>query len=263
MTRRSREVGIIKSCVLGAALAAALAIPAQADSKLSLSATTVFTTDYIFRGISNSNENPAAQPEFDLTYGIFYAGIWGSNVDFGGAIGPGGNVKDVATIEIDYYAGITPTWKGITFNFGALYYTYPGAFDPAAELDYFEAKAAASYTFGQKLTLGVTNYWSPEFASETGNADALEGSVAYAFSGKLFNFFSPSISAAVGEQWYEEPIPDYTYWNAGLTLGFMDHWSADIRYYDTADYSRADCLNLIGNQNSCDARVVGTIKAVF
>ena len=262
MTRRSREVGIIKSCVLGAALAAALAIPAQADSKLSLSATTVFTTDYIFRGISNSNENPAAQPEFDLTYGIFYAGIWGSNVDFGGAIGPGGNVKDVATIEIDYYAGITPTWKGIAFNFGALYYTYPGAFDPAAELDYFEAKAAASYTFGQKLTLGVTNYWSPEFASETGNADALEGSVAYAFSGKVFNFFSPTVSGGVGRQWVEDSL-DYTYWNAGLTLGFMEHWSADVRYFDT-DFSEAECFAFTAvSANNCDARVVGTLKAVF
>ena len=55
MTRRSREVGIIKSCILGAALAAALAMPAQADdNKLTLSATTAFTTDYIFRGISQT-----------------------------------------------------------------------------------------------------------------------------------------------------------------------------------------------------------------
>ena len=35
-------------------------------------------------------------------------------------------------------------------------------------------------------------------------------------------------------------LPDYTYWNAGLTLGFMDHWSADVRYFDT-DYSDAEC----------------------
>ena len=49
-----------------------------------LSATTVFTTDYIFRGISNTDKDPAVQPEFDLTYGMFYAGIWGSNTDFGG-----------------------------------------------------------------------------------------------------------------------------------------------------------------------------------
>ena len=101
MTRRSREVGIIKSFVLGAALAAALAVPAQAgDNKLALSATTVFTTDYMFRSISTSDQHPAVQPEFDLTYGMFYAGIWGSNTEFGDGV------------EIDYYAGITPKWNG-------------------------------------------------------------------------------------------------------------------------------------------------------
>jgi uncharacterized protein (TIGR02001 family) len=258
MTQRSREVGLIKSCILGAAFAAALATTAQADGKLTLSATTVFTTDYVFRGITQTAGQPAAQPEFDLYYGIFYAGIWGSNLDFGGT--PGGG--DVASIEIDYYAGITPKWKGITFNFGALYYTYPGAFDPAAEFNYFEAKAAASYTFGQKLTLGVTNNWSPEFFGETGDADALEGSVAYAFSGKLFNFFSPAVSGLVGRQWVEESL-NYTYWNAGLTLGFMEHWSADVRYWDT-DFSKAECLTFTAvSANNCDARVVGTLKAVY
>ena len=40
MARRDREVGVIKSCVLAAALVAGLALPAQADDKkLTLSAT--------------------------------------------------------------------------------------------------------------------------------------------------------------------------------------------------------------------------------
>ena len=251
MARRSREVGIVKSFVLGAAFAAALAVPAQAgDNQIALSATTVFTTDYMFRSVSNSANGPAVQPEFDLTYGIFYAYIWGSNVS--GAINP------TSGIEIDYGVGITPTWMGINFNIAGLAYTYPGNND----IDYFELRTSAAKTW-KNLTLSIGNWWSPDYAQTGLQSDALEGAVAYAFSGKLFNFFSPSISAAVGEQWYEEPIPDYTYWNAGLTLGFLDHWSADIRYYDTADYSRADCLNLIGNTNACDARVVGAIKATF
>ena len=85
---------------------------------------------------------------------------------------------------------------------------------------------------------------------------ALELSAGYAFSGKLFNFFSPSVSALVGWQWVED-LDDYTYWNAGLTLGFMDHWSADVRYWDT------DLSGCTSGLFSCDARVVGTVKAVF
>jgi uncharacterized protein (TIGR02001 family) len=199
----------------------------------------------LFRAISATDQLPAVQPEFDLTYGMFYAGIWGSNTEYGDGI------------EIDYYAGITPKWGPITFNIAGLYYTYPGF----EEIDYFELKTGASYTKGA-WTLGVTNYWSPDFSQAFGNSDAIEGGVAYAFSGKLFNFFSPSISGGVGFQSYEEVASDYTYWNAGLTLGFMEHWSADVRYWDT-DYNGTECAIQSGGRDNCDARVVGTLKAVF
>ena len=249
----------VVSTVVGAALIGGLVLPAKADdNKLSLSATTSFTTNYVFRGVSYSNDNPAAQPEFDLTYGIFYAGIWGSNVDFGGT--PSG--RDIGTLEIDYYAGITPTWQGINFDIAGLYYTYPGAFDPAGNFDYFELKTGASYTFNEALTLGVANYWSPEYSGEVGDSDALELSAEYAFSNKLFNFFSPSVSGGVGWQWFSDLPSDFTYWNAGLTLGFLDHWSADLRYWDT-DFSDTGCANFTGFRTTCDAKVVGTISASF
>jgi uncharacterized protein (TIGR02001 family) len=247
MTRRSREVGTFKSLILGAAFGAALAVPAQAgDNQLALSATTAIVTDYLFRGVTNSGNGPAAQAEFDLTYGMFYAGVWGSNTDFGDGI------------ELDYYIGITPKWNKITFNIAGLYYTFPGDTD---ELDYFEFKTGASWTGGQ-WTLTVNNYWSPDWFQVAGSSDAIEGQVGYAFSGKIFNFFSPTISGGVGYQAFEETYEDYSYWNAGLTLGFMDHWSLDARYWDTS-LSDTDCIPLSGTQNGCDARVVGTLKAVF
>jgi hypothetical protein len=120
----------------------------------------------------------------------------------------------------------------------------------------------ASYTFGDALTLGVYNYWSPEYSGETGDADAVDLSAEYAFSRKLFNFFSSSVSGGIGWQWFDELSSDYTYWNAGLTLGFLEHWSADVRYWDT-DFSDAGCAALTGFRNTCDARVVGTLKATF
>ena len=254
-----REAGTLKLSLLSAALIGGLALPAQAQepAQLGLSATATFTTDYVFRGISQTAQNPAVQASLDATYGIFYLGMWGSNVDFGA--GPGGN--DIANIEIDYYAGITPEWQGISFDIGGIYYTYPGAFDPGGDFDYFELKTGASYTFGDAFTLGVTNYWSPEFSGEIGNADALELGAEYVFANKLFNFFSPSVSGLVGWQWFDEASGfDYTYWNAGLTLGFMDNWSADIRYWDT-DASAAGCFGFFAV--TCEERVVGTLSASF
>jgi uncharacterized protein (TIGR02001 family) len=247
MARGSFLAGMLKSGILSAALVVGLALTAYADdAKLTLSGAATITTDYIFRSYSLTSQNPAVQPEFDLTYGIYYAYIWGSNT----SVGEG--------IEIDYGAGITPKWVGIDFNIAGLAYTYPGADN---EVDYFELRTSVAHTF-DKLTLSVGNWWSPDYAQLGFQEDAIELGAGYAFAGKLWNFFTPTISGTVGWQTFEETIPEYTYWNVGLTLGFLDHWSADIRYYDT-DYSQGDCLILIGQSHSCDARAVGTIKATF
>jgi uncharacterized protein (TIGR02001 family) len=256
---RHREVGIIKSLILGAAFAAALALPANAQDnpgeleltpvaeskKLTFSGTAAFTTDYIFRGVSNTDENPAVQASFDAAYGMFYAGLWGSNTDFGDGI------------EIDYYAGIKPKFGNFFIDIGGLYYSFPGF----TSIDYFELKTGLGWASGN-WALGATNYWSPDNFGLGVNSNATEGGVGYSFNGKLFNFFSPSISGLIGYQSYEAVLPDYAYWNAGLTLGFMERWSADVRYWDT-NYSDADCFINSGGFGNCDARVVGTVKATF
>jgi uncharacterized protein (TIGR02001 family) len=248
MGRGSYFAGMLKRAIVGTALLAGLAAPAYAeDAKLTLSGSATFATDYMFRSISNTNQLPAVQPEIDLTYGKFYAYMWGSNTAFG------------ENIEIDYGAGITPKWAGIDFNIAGLYYTYPGADD----IDYFELRTSAAHTF-DKLTLSIGNWWSPDNFGLGTQSDAIEFGASYAFAGKLFNFFTPSISGVVGRQLYEktEIVADYTYWNVGMTLGFLKIWSADVRYYDT-DYSQAECLNNSGGAHNCDARAVGTIKATF
>jgi uncharacterized protein (TIGR02001 family) len=265
---RHTIAGILRSAALGAALVAGSAFAAQAQvlapgenpispfaggagNQLELSASTALTTDYVFRGISQTDNQAAIQGSLDAAYGIFYAGLWASNLDFGG--GPNG--QDIANIEIDYYAGITPSWWGLDFDIGGIYYTYPGAYDPGGNFDYFELKTGVSYAF-DKLTVGVTNYWAPEFFGETGSANALELGGEYAFN-TIFNFFDPSVSGLVGFQTGEN-ITDYTFWNVGLTLGFMENFAADIRYWDT-DLSTTGC----GGLDICDERVVGTLSASF
>ena len=73
-----------------------------------------------------------------------------------------------AEIEVDWYAGIKPTWGRPTFDFGVIYYTYPGANDFASELDYVELKAGVSGEVFDKLTAGATVYYSPDYTGEIG-----------------------------------------------------------------------------------------------
>src|SRR5262245_27466518 len=71
-----------------------------------------FTTDYVFRGISQSNENVAVQGGVDLTCGHFYAGVWGSSVNFG----------DENSAEIDLYGGYKTMVGRFALDFGFIYY---------------------------------------------------------------------------------------------------------------------------------------------
>jgi uncharacterized protein (TIGR02001 family) len=254
MARGSCFAGIIKSGILSAALIAGLAAPGYAGDppKLTLSGSATFVTDYMFRSISNTDQDPAAQPEFDLTYGMWWAYIWGSNTAFGGS----------GHVEIDYGVGISPKWGPVTFTIGALYYTYPGdTGGGGVDLDYLEVKTGASWTSGA-WTFAVNNYWSPDNFNLYDNSDAIEGTIGYAWTGKLWNFFTPSISGTFGHQAYESLVHDYNYWNVGMTFAFLEHWSLDARYYDT-DYSEDECFANSGGRNNCDARAVGALKVTF
>jgi len=233
--------------------------PQAPASQLALTANTTFATDYIFRGISQTDEGPAVQGGFELEYNVLYLGVWGSNVDFGSEVNAFGNAQTVAPIEIDWYGGVRPEWKGISFDLGVFYYTYPGGLE-SWHLDYVEFGTAASYTAFERVTFGIVNWWTFENSGNVGYNDVLEGSVSYAFD-KVW-IFGPSVSALIGRQWGEESEGgiSYTYWNAGLTLDFNDApaFSFDVRYWDT---------NLPGCSQAtifqCDARVVGSLNAYF
>ncbi len=74
----------------------------------------------MFRGISQTDNDPTIQGAINLGYGIFYAGVWGFRPRL-----RCGLVND-AELEVDWYGGIKPTWGPLTFDFGIIYYTYPG-----------------------------------------------------------------------------------------------------------------------------------------
>ena len=68
---------------------AAAAAPASDAREFGYSITIGGTSDYVFRGFSNTNRDPAAQGSFDVTYGIWYAGIWASNTSYPNFGAPG------------------------------------------------------------------------------------------------------------------------------------------------------------------------------
>src|SRR6476659_1523036 len=93
----------------------ALAAPAFAGGSLkdkpaetrrcTFNANVALTTDYVFRGFSQSADGPAVQGGFDATCGMFYAGVWASSLDWGTIATPGPDTN-AANIEMDWYGGV-------------------------------------------------------------------------------------------------------------------------------------------------------------
>lgn len=181
-------------------------------------------TDYVFRGISNSNEDPAWFVGADASYGIFYAGVWAAQVD---------EFFTYSSAEVDLYAGITPKLGPISFDFGVLYYGYADQDELAAGVDnvgFWEFKAGVS-TEIQKLSAGVTYYYSNDTFAEGGETHTVEGTLGYSLP--TVWIFDPTIDGTIGHWSFEEiPGGDITYWNAGLSLA-VEKLTFDFRYWDS------------------------------
>jgi len=145
------------------ATAAALApslVSAQAQPASPLTGNLTLTSDYRFRGISQSFKLPAVQGGIDWSHPSgFYVGNWNSSVS-------GNQFPNGASLEMDFYGGYKMAiGSDLTLDFGGLYYYYPGAFysgfDPSKpRFDNFEVYVgAASGPFSAKLYVAVTDFF--------------------------------------------------------------------------------------------------------
>jgi len=121
------------------AVAAALAVPTLAAAQAAAASPVVgnisLVSDYRFRGLTQTFEEPALQGGFDYAHSSgFYVGNWNSSIAdtfFGGS-----------PLEMDFYAGYKPTFGDITLDLGILYYYYPGS---SPKIDNTELYAGATW----------------------------------------------------------------------------------------------------------------------
>lgn len=194
-------------------------------------------SDYVFRGVSQTEEDAALSAGIDVTQGIFYAGAWASNVSYAG--------DDETSVETDFYLGVRPEVAGWTWDIGAVGYLYDDA--SGADYDYVEARIAASRAVGP-ATVGVAAYWSPDFfGAAEDEAGYLEANAAFSPADRW------TISGAVGRQWVSSDL-DYTTWNLGAAYRLTDQLALDLRYHDTDEHDFGDVY---------EGRAVASLKATF
>jgi len=175
-------------------------------------------SDYIFRGVSQTENNPAVFGAARVTDDQFYAGAGIENVDF----------HNSTNAEYDLSGGWTPVVEGFRLDLGVIRYGYID--EPVhTHIDTVDFKGVVLHDFGP-ATFAIAVYYTPNFFGAGRDGIYVEGRGTYKITDSL------SASGALGRQTVDGGI-DHTTWNAGLNYTVTNNISIDARYYDTDEHS--------------------------
>src|SRR4029079_4220586 len=243
-------------------------------------------SDYLFRGVTQSNHKPSVAAYFEPRYNInkdnqLYVGLGGASIDF----------PNRAAGEVDFYGGWRPTVGPVAFDFGVWYYYYPGgqcfnAIVPGCsankfaggcvpinlpngnvikkDLSFVEAYAKVNYTVNENIVLGAYAYYSPSVLNSGADGVFFGGTAKYTWAA-FANGVQPYISGEVGhwslgtsDAFYGTgvgtrfaagiPYKDYTTWNAGFGWTWKV-FTVDLRYIET-DLSKGNCNAFTGDHTA-------------
>ncbi len=181
-----------------------------------LAFTATASSNYVFRGISQTENRGAIFGSGRVSYDNFYAGVGVENVDF----------HNSTSAEYDLSAGWTPVVHGFRLDLGVVRYGYID--QPAhTEIDTVEFKGVVLHDFGP-ATLGAAVYYSGDYFGTHRQDVYVEGRGAYRITHKL------TFSGAVGRQ--SDGLSDHTTWNAGATYALTKRLALDLRYTDTDEH---------------------------
>jgi uncharacterized protein (TIGR02001 family) len=132
----------MRKSVLAASVAAVLLTPAlaAAQSASPIAGNMSLVSDYRFRGLTQTFEEPALQGGFDYAHSSgIYLGNWNSSISDSFYAG--------SPLEMDFYGGFKGTAGPVGFDVGVLYYYYPGSNAPAlgGKIDNLEVYAGVSW----------------------------------------------------------------------------------------------------------------------
>lgn len=207
-----------------------------------------FVSDYVFRGISNSNENYALQPSYTANWtqhngNTLSLGVWASTLD------PESQVEH----EVDLWGTYAFSTSFADFSASYTWYSYPGSPEDS-DLSFGEFQLTAGKDLGSVYLNGEYDF-SPDYFGGTGDAHyvslALNTNDGVMPGGLV-------LSGHVGHQWFDDNAafgaPDYT--DGGLRLERTWNWLTAGLEASTTDIDDADCF---GGADICGSRVFATL----
>lgn len=173
------------------------------------------TSDYIFRGISQSQHDPAVSGGIDYSHASgVYAGTWVSQQKW---VKAGGPYKTDSSLEMDFYAGYKGAAGAINYDLGLIRYYYPGdKVAGAVSPDTTEVYLGLSYgPVSLKYSQATSDYfisWGTLGTTKTKGSNYLELNATH----DLGNGWG--LLGHVGQQKVKNyAAADYTDWKVGVT----------------------------------------------
>ena len=177
----------------------------QAQSAIDIAFGAAITSNYVSRGLTLSDDKPAFQAYMEASYGIVYAGVWGSTYD----------VLDDNKAEIDLSVGIRPEFGKVSLDIGYARYYYSFDGDCCGEV-YAKADFAAT----EAISVGAEI-----FHDFDADATYLRAKGSYALP---YDF---SLSGGFGGYAQFKQLD----WDLGVSKTFKDTFKVDVRYYGYND----------------------------
>jgi uncharacterized protein (TIGR02001 family) len=248
----------------------ALKAPAAAPSPWDIAFGASFTSDYVLRGISQTNRRPAGQGYFELDYTAsdwlkLYAGLWGSAL-----------AAYNADAEIDISGGARFSWGNFGLDLGYVYYYYPDGTSAAATCvalgvvcgydSFGEFYAKPSYKFNDWLSVGAIFDGGDNFNN---GLNVVGSKRAYYYSGNatitlpaslMPGPITVSINPEIGRQVFEcTGCVSYNYYDVGLDFNYKVV-TLDLRYWNTNASGAYLSVPTYGSKNLSGPTFVATLK---
>jgi uncharacterized protein (TIGR02001 family) len=231
--RKSLLALALASCIAAPTIAVAQSTPAPAASPHTFTGNVGLFSEYVFRGIKQTDGQAALQGGFDYAHASgIYLGTWASNVSVLADAG----AYTSSSLEWDFYGGYKAGFGGdFTYDVGLLKYYYPGRVNPGfVKADALEVYGALGWkwlTAKLSLSLDDDTFGVPN----SKNTYYLDLSANYPVTDKL------TLQAHYGIQEFKgttagvsnDSFASYRDWKLGVSYALPQSFTVGAFYTDT------------------------------
>lgn len=261
------KISVSLSAAMALAFASAAHAEEAAESPHTISANIGVFSQYVFRGLAQTNEDPALQGGFDYAHASgFYAGTWLSNISWFTDT----NAGNSASLEWDGYLGFKKTWANeLTTDIGYLRYQYPGSF-PALPAGTVKPNtdemyvglgwkwATLKYSYGVSDLFGVEDSEGGSYLDLTVTIPLPENFSLALHAGQ--QTFEGASTYALLSGTDNDALYSYEDYRATVSYAVADGWTASATYTHTTAEDAG--YTVLGKNLGDDQFVIGIARAL-